>query len=342
AASVPFRLYIDGKQVASTGSTDNLSTLDSDNLTIGSDYTLSGENRFFDGKIDEVRIYDRELSQAEIQALYSTADPNPLVFESSTPTNNSSGIAITDNITVRFNKPLDPSTLHRFNLELRRSDNLSFFGEVYPVASDNQSLIFDPDVNLNSMDNYTLLIKSGIRDYLGNALTPAQIQFQTQLLGDGSVSSPYLINSEAGLQKMHDNLTGHYLLTNNIALTQHWNPLGWDNTTPTPFSGSFDGDHHTISNLTIDNSSSNNIGFFSSLSGNVTEIKFQNILVKGLGDTGVLAGKQDNTSSVSQLVLENMTVVGNDNRTGGLIGFAEGIISEVGIKNLDLSGQGLV
>ena len=110
---------------------------------------------------------------------------------------------------------------------------------------------------------------------------------------------------------MHDNLTGHYLLTNNIVLTKNWNPIGWDNTTPSQFSGSFDGDNHTIFNLTIDNSSSNNIGFFSDLSGNVTDVKFQNILVKGLGDTGVLAGEQNNTSSVSQLVLENVTVVGN-------------------------------
>ncbi len=231
-------------------------------------------------------------------------------------------IAVTDNITISFNKPLDPNTLQSINFDLRRSDNLSFAGNVYPVSSDNKSVVFDPVENLSSMDNYTLHLKAGIRDYLGNALTPAQISFQTQLLGDGSVASPYLINSEAGLRKMHDNLTGHYLLTNDIVLTQNWNPLGWDSTTPTPFSGSLDGDNHTISNLTIDNSSSNSIGFFSSLSGNVTEIKFQNILVKGLGDTGVLAGEQDNTSSVSQVVLENVTVVGNDNRTGGLIGFA--------------------
>ena len=53
------------------------------------------------------------------------------------------------------------------------------------------------------------IVQSGTRDYLENALTPAQISFQTQWLGDGSVDYPYLINSEAGLRKMHDNLTGH-------------------------------------------------------------------------------------------------------------------------------------
>ena len=55
-----------------------------------------------------------------------------------------------------------------------------------------------------------------------------------------------------------------------------------------------------------------------------------------------MAGDQGTNSSVSQLVLENVTVVGNGNRTGGLIGFARGVISKVGIKNLNLNGQDLV
>ena len=78
AASAPFQLYIDGKQVASTGSTNNLSTLDSDNLTINSDYTLTAfindtsdkePDRFFDWKIDEVKIYNRVLTVQEVSAL---------------------------------------------------------------------------------------------------------------------------------------------------------------------------------------------------------------------------------------------------------------------------------
>ena len=77
-ASAPCQLYIDGKQVASTGSTNNLSTLDSDNLTINSDYTLTAfindtsdkePDRFFDGKIDEVKIYNGVLTVQEVSAL---------------------------------------------------------------------------------------------------------------------------------------------------------------------------------------------------------------------------------------------------------------------------------
>ena len=77
------------------------------------------------------------------------------------------------------------------------------------------------------------------------------------------------------------------------------------------------------------------------MSRNVSQIKFQNVLVKEFGDTGALAGDQGTNSSVSHLVFENVTVEGNGNRTGGLIGFAEGKISEVGIKNLNLGAQKL-
>ena len=86
---------------------------------------------------------------------------------------------VTDNITVSFNKPPDSNTFQSINFDLRRFDNLSFAGNVYPVSSDNKSVVFDPVEVLSSMDNYTLHLKSGIRDYLGNALTPAQISFQT-------------------------------------------------------------------------------------------------------------------------------------------------------------------
>ena len=54
------------------------------------------------------------------------------------------------------------------------------------------------------------------------------------------------------------------------------------------------------------------------------------------------AGEQNNTSSVFQLVLENVTVVGNGNRTGALIGFAKELISKVGIKNLNMTGPDIV
>jgi hypothetical protein len=61
-------LYLDGILVGSTGKTGNLSTNPAVPVWIGAN-PLSATDRPWDGAIDEVRIYDRALSPAEIKAL---------------------------------------------------------------------------------------------------------------------------------------------------------------------------------------------------------------------------------------------------------------------------------
>ena len=63
------RLYINGVQASSVAYTGNLIT-SANPLQIGGD-SLYGQ--YFQGIIDEVRVYDRALSQAEIQADMNTA-----------------------------------------------------------------------------------------------------------------------------------------------------------------------------------------------------------------------------------------------------------------------------
>src|SRR5438552_16056948 len=48
--------------------------LDADNLSIGS--WLTGDS-FFKGSIDDLRIYNRALSPADVSALYHSAPPAP-------------------------------------------------------------------------------------------------------------------------------------------------------------------------------------------------------------------------------------------------------------------------
>jgi hypothetical protein len=57
--------YIDGV-LAYSGTGGYQATTNTDPLDIGLDYT----NRYFDGAIDDVRLYDRVLSASEIEALY--------------------------------------------------------------------------------------------------------------------------------------------------------------------------------------------------------------------------------------------------------------------------------
>jgi hypothetical protein len=65
-----WKIYVDGVNVATTA--DNDGALSSTaNASIGGAYISGTPSRFFPGKIDDVRVYNRALSDAEILALYS-------------------------------------------------------------------------------------------------------------------------------------------------------------------------------------------------------------------------------------------------------------------------------
>ena len=105
------------------------------------------------------------------------------------------------------------------------------------------------------------------------------------------------------------------------------------------FTGSLNGDSHTIYNLTIDNSSSNNIGFFSELSGNITNLNFENLIIRGRTKTGTIAGQQNIGSTISRVIIKNIEIKDYANKTGGIAGESSGTIEEVGVENLKISYQ---
>jgi hypothetical protein len=65
-----YTLYVDG-DVVGMGDTCSLQNVDGSHLMIGSGL---GGNEYFDGKIDDVHIYNRALSECEIQSLYTGED----------------------------------------------------------------------------------------------------------------------------------------------------------------------------------------------------------------------------------------------------------------------------
>ena len=69
--SLPLRLFVNGAQVASGAQTGAIQTTDSP-LWIGGN---SPYGEYFQGLIDEVRVYDRALIQADVQADMSTPVP---------------------------------------------------------------------------------------------------------------------------------------------------------------------------------------------------------------------------------------------------------------------------
>ena len=106
----------------------------------------------------------------------------------------------------------------------------------------------------------------------------------------GTAGNPVLVYNEEELRAMKDGLDKHYLLMADIVLTATWTPIGKD--ASLPFTGSFDGNGKTISNLSVAKtplfSFSGLFGYIKSGEGNMA---VQNLYVElGEGLHGTRAG----------------------------------------------------
>jgi len=71
------KLYINGQQVASSPATSSIN-YDDRTFMIGAEWEFCGRNYFFNGKIDDVKVYNRALSAAEVMICYQgPADAGP-------------------------------------------------------------------------------------------------------------------------------------------------------------------------------------------------------------------------------------------------------------------------
>jgi prepilin-type N-terminal cleavage/methylation domain-containing protein len=111
--------------------------------------------------------------------------------------------------------------------------------------------------------------------------------------GDGTGGNPYQICSCTQLQAITSGLSDSYLLTGDIDCTDSatWNagagfePIG----NGSYFSGTFDGGGHTISNVTINRPTSDEIGLFTRIAGTVANVAITNANIAGRYYVGGLA-----------------------------------------------------
>ncbi len=134
-------------------------------------------------------------------------------------------------------------------------------------------------------------------------------------IGDGSAENPYAVATAEQLDGyVRANPNKHYVQIGEIDLNSYSN---WD---PLPlFSGVFDGNGYTISNLKIDRSEIDNVGLFSSLNGGeLSNIKLEDVDVKGRHNVGGLAGSKYNGSTIRDSYVSG-SVTGS-NYVGGISG----------------------
>jgi hypothetical protein len=119
------RFYVNGAQVASKAFSGNVG--DSNSWRIGAYGTSPGG--FFDGLIDEVRIYDRALTATQVQADMATPVAAAPAVLSTTPAGGAGDVNAAPAITAAFNVAMAPATINATTFQLRDAS-----GTVVPAA----------------------------------------------------------------------------------------------------------------------------------------------------------------------------------------------------------------
>lgn len=160
------------------------------------------------------------------------------------------------------------------------------------------------------------------------------------LKGSGTADDPYLIEDAEDLAKVTG--SGHYALANDIDLTD--TKYAGKSITPAlsdAFSGTFDGNGHTISGLCINTKSKNGVGLF----GTVNGASIQNLKVEGSvtgtnsGFVGGIVGKVQNCATIKNCsftgTVANTKTSGSNVAAGGIVGRVNTIASG---KSLSIEG----
>ncbi|MDS0260006.1 PKD domain-containing protein [Haloarcula sp. S1CR25-12] len=201
------------------------------------------------------------------------------------------------------------------------------------VESDDPDAAKDGYPILRALDRTVQLRAQGITtETAPTAADCASLSWSTREI-DGETY--YEVDSLYKLQCVENRgLGNNYVLTEDIdaSETAEWNdgdgfdPIGDFDTTLT---GTFDGDTHAISGLTIDRPGTSPVGLFGAVGsdGTVTNVQLDGGTVAGGGAVGAVAGKNEGTVSGATVTTD---VTGNGRNVGGVVGFNQGTIKRSG------------
>lgn len=189
-------------------------------------------------------------------------------------------------------------------------------------------------VTISPLDSGNHTFSVGMRDSFGN-FSPVDSHtwtINTEDQGDGSVDYPLGITDCAGLQDIDLDLTAYYKLLNNIDCTgTTFTPIGDE---ANPFTGNFQGNGYTVSNIGISNDTLEATGLFSMTDG--ATISSLRIIDSNVGNTstsgnysiGGVVGIATDTI-LQDITSDNLVVAPTESGsisgyTGGLVGVALG------------------
>ncbi len=165
--------------------------------------------------------------------------------------------------------------------------------------------------------------------------------------GTGTAEDPWQISTAEQLYRIHDDLTAHYILIADIDLSayENWAPIGAfrslsdapeDAEVPHPdyaFTGTFNRDGHTISNLTVSSDAPMGAGLFGCAAGTengaayIRNFTLKNVNVSGFYLVGGAVGLQFMNCPVSDIHLVGENTLTGMQGIGGIVGTGFDLIS---------------
>ncbi|MDR2906691.1 MAG: Ig-like domain-containing protein [Bacteroidales bacterium] len=174
-------------------------------------------------------------------------------------------------------------------------------------------------VDLNKEATYTKLNWDFNNIWKMGTDFPAYKTIADFFTGSGTKGDPYVITTPYGMNQVRNYLTSHFLLAEDLDMSEfeNWVPIGFYTISPLgpAFSGSFNGGGHTISNLIVDKSTpdSSHVALFGGFKPDVANDTIQNLGIvnskfMGLSNTtslvaGVYAGTIFNCYSENNRVI---------------------------------------
>ena len=156
------------------------------------------------------------------------------------------------------------------------------------------------------------------------------------LSGTGTEADPYLVSTPSDISLMHNDLDGYYKLTADIDMAAvEFEPIG--NESEGAFTGTIDGDGHTISNLDINLPGNKYVGFIGYLEGTVKNLNLENVDACGYMYVGGVVGYAENSDEIRKCNITGIIYLENDGfgtvaYSGGICGINFGIIIECGFE----------
>ena len=119
----------------------------------------------------------------------------------------------------------------------------------------------------------------------------------------------------------------------------NWDPIGggFGGVDNRPFDGIFDGQSHTIANLTINRPTEFEVGLFGTVGvGTVQNFALNDVNIIGLEAVGGVAGRLYPDGTVNNVTVQDATITGN-HWAGGIAGFVYGQLSDVHVIDVTIS-----